>query len=226
MLRGKLVPGHAGGGTMHRKKEVDVPTVDGSAPPVTKGFRSSGLRQSPKDGSFSSLFNVFITLLLALMIMALTGFPASLFSKPFLCRHFPLLLKNNRDCIILRTSERGWDHLERFSAGEIPEDKKAVTKKPREEVARDNLQARVKHFLEQAALQGEQQIPRGSVKTVTLRDAIAKQLEPWLGEGNLMYTQKDLEDLHGQFPYSVRVVVRGKSVQLHHHKQQEDNPEW
>lgn len=211
---------------MHRKKELDVPTLDSTAPPVQRGLRSPSLRAPPKEGSFSGLFNVFVTLLLALIIMTLTGFPASLFSKPFLCRHFPLLLKNNRDCIILRTSELGWDHLERFSAGDIPEDKKAVTRKPKQEVARDDLQSLVKQFLERAALQGEPHSPRGAVKTVTLRDAIAKQLEPWLGEGNVVYTRKDLEDLHGRFPYSVRVVVQGKSVQLHHHKQQEHNPEW
>ena len=133
-------------------------------------------------------------------------------------------MKHDRDCAFLRTSELGWEQLERFGAGEIPEDKMAAKQKPK--VAKDGLQASVKQFLEQAALKGEPAIPRGAVKTMTLRDAIAKELEPWLGEAHGVYTPKDLEEMHARFPYSVRVLVKGKSVQVTHHKQQEDQPEW
>ena len=69
---------HAGGSTMHRKKEVEIPNQDSLDPPVIRGGVRSPSHQlsrtSSKDSNLSSHFNVFLTLLLALLIMALTGF--------------------------------------------------------------------------------------------------------------------------------------------------------
>lgn len=231
--------GHTGS-ALHRKKEAEAPAHDWDSEPSTTSpsyqnvpFKSKsaspGFRMAQKDGILARHFNTFSTLLLALLlIMTVTGFPASLFSKPFLCNNFPLLLKHDRDCMILRTSESGWDSLQTFGAGEIPEAKKAAPVQQKTGLSKDSIAARAKQLLEQAEARGQQvtELPRGVLKTNILREAVAKQLQPWLGETWRVYSRKDLEELHARFPLSVRVVVQGKDVQVTHHKEQEEKPEW